>query len=171
MNEVSTTNDGLASLIQRREEYNLSPEELMFVIEVSSDFDYERAYAHCFEMKDDPTAGRKLANRPDIASAIMSEIQFHGERLFITKQVLISRLWGEATNMRSKPSDRLKAIELLGRMLGTLDYKEGVVPPQVNVYIKEGHANFQVLSEDAKKLLGSKRGEENGGVGDSDSEP
>lgn len=146
--EVVPTDKIQTDLLARRKEYNLSSQETAFVQEFLLDFDAERAYASTHEIMDssDLLEGKKLSLKPHILSAVSSELRAQGERLFLKKEAILARVWAEALNMYAKTNERLKALEMAARMIGSLDYEKSANPPSINISITD--PTFAVKKED-----------------------
>lgn len=141
-------------LIDRRKQYNISPEELVFVLEFITDLDCERAVMATYQMDDEERpSGQKLISDPRISQAIASEIAAQGERLFLKKEAILARVWAEAINPRSKPSERLKALEIAARMIGSLDFERSPMAPSVNVTITDPTFNVRDKQDVDKAII------------------
>jgi len=138
-NELALIDEIDSDLLKRREEYNITPQEFLFVQEYLVDFDIDRAYLATHEVETDQslTEGRKIVNRPGVITAVSSELRAQGERLFLRKEAILARVWSEALNMAAKTSERLKALEMAARMIGSLDYEKSAHPPNINISITD----------------------------------
>jgi len=138
-NEIALIDEIDSDLLKRREEYNITPQEFLFVQEYLVDFDIERAYlaTHEAETSNDLVEGRKIVNRPGVITAVSSELRAQGERLFLRKEAILARVWAEALNMAAKTTERLKALEMAARMIGSLDYEKSAHPPNININITD----------------------------------
>jgi len=139
-----------------REGYGLDPDVLKFVLEYVVDFDAERAFVGTVSLYDDDynegyLNAKRLLTRPDVKSAIINELNYLGTKLLIKKEAIMARIWEEAINMRSKPGERLKALELLARMGGNLDFERGQAPPVVNITISDP-SHMNVIKGDVKAM-------------------
>lgn len=137
---VHLPDDALGQLIAARNAYDIAADELQFVLYLTTDFDYAAAWTKVYGPVDDPaesayTCARRLAIRPDIAKAIITELHFHGQVLLINKNVIMSRMWTEATSKFNKGSERIRALEVLARMTGDLDPTGNNAAPIVNIQI------------------------------------
>src|SRR6056297_1792423 len=77
---------------QRRESYDLSPEELKFVLELIIDFDYERAYASVYELSpffdESYSNGKRLLGDKRILNAVCQELNTQAKYLVITREMI-----------------------------------------------------------------------------------
>ena len=126
--------------VTRHESYELEPNELWFILEYLVDFDHIRAYSTCFSLRElggpVDSESKKLLKSPRIRQALFKEINAQAEHLIITKNTLMDLLWDIAVDITGqKTSSRLKAIEMLGKMTGSLEFEDKTPPPSVNVTI------------------------------------
>ncbi len=129
--------------IQRiRAGYGITDQELRFVLELIVDFDYSRAFSTIFPIEElDPfVAAHKLASRPEILKAVSTELSIQGASLTIKKDTIMMGIFKEAINPKAKPGERLKAYELLARMIGDLDPTDKNKIPSINVNIVDNRA-------------------------------
>jgi len=127
---------------QIRAGYGITDQELRFVLELIVDFDYSRAFSTIFPVEElDPfVASHKLASRPEILKAISTELSIQGASLTIKKDTIMMGIFKEAINPKAKPGERLKAYELLARMIGDLDPTDKNKIPSINVNIVDNRA-------------------------------
>lgn len=119
-----------------RQNRELAPPEVKFVLEYLVDFDPVRAYGAVYGVRSNATVvAKRLLADPAVMRRVALELEAHGRELFLKKEAILYCIWTEALNQNNKTADRLKAMELAARMIGALDHRNAGEVPKVNITI------------------------------------
>jgi len=135
-----------------------------FVQEYMIDFDHIRAYREVYSVSEavpDQNVGvmsRRLLRQPKIQAAMAEYMRQYGERLMIKKDTLVAALW-EIVTGNEKAADRIKATELMAKMLGLLEDSKGsssAKSPKLTVQINGPQS--VTFSKDEEEQKGDQHG-------------
>tara|TARA_B100000780_G_scaffold266768_1_gene223235 strand:- start:117 stop:467 length:351 start_codon:yes stop_codon:yes gene_type:complete len=97
-----------------------SPRQNKFILEYLKDLNATKA-AERAGYKQPHVQGSQLLAKPDVKAEIDSELKARSERLKLDSDWVIRRLEEEANNYKSSPSARIRALELIGKHLGSFE--------------------------------------------------
>ena len=143
------------SILNRSIEYGITMPQMLFVMDYIIDFEPGRPYTLHIDSDIPDTGvarhlGKAMLARPEVARAVAAEVTRVGNHLNITRETLIARVWAEALDTRSKAAERLKALELLGKMIGATEFDPNAGKdngPKLTVIVNDPR-NVMVKSED-----------------------
>ena len=116
------------SVESRALRYGVTMPQMMFVLDYITDFNCSRAYLNTLgdtdgtQVNDARLFGKMELSKPEVAKAISSEITYLGSQLCLKRETLMARAWAEALEPANKAGERLKALELLAKMIGASDF-------------------------------------------------
>lgn len=154
MAEVTTTDNlslpEIPGISERAKLYGIEEKDLLTILSYLCDFSAERAYSDYYGIDPDIPGSSAEAlryfQRPDIARIVARELALLGQVLALRKEAIIMRVWQEALNPKSKGSERIKALELVAKLIGAIDSKEsGGAVPTVNVTINSSSPQQSIM--------------------------
>lgn len=152
--------DSQASVEVRAAEYGISVEDMLFVLDYIVDLNPGTAYINQVNPEESPVKafreGRRILSRADISKAVTSEINKIGNSLGVTREVVLARAWTEAIDITSKASDRIRALDLVARMIGAAE-------PDPNSGKSVGPV-LQIVVNDPRSVMAKRKDPETGKV-------